>query len=44
MQSSDLEQMYQQLFSAQDADPDCNQYPRFKLRDDTCALWGIFTP
>lgn len=44
MQVSDLEQMYQQLFSAQDADPDCNQYPRFKLRDDTCALWGVFTP
>lgn len=44
MQVSDLEQMYQQLLTAQDADPDCNQYPRFKLRDDTCALWGIFTP
>lgn len=44
MQVSDLEQMYQQLFAAQAADPDCNQYPRFKLRDDTCALWGIFTP
>lgn len=44
MQASDLEQMYRSLCAAQDADPDCNRYPRFKLRDDTCALWGIFTP
>ncbi len=44
MQVSDLEQMYGKLYAAQAADPDCNQYPRLKLRDDTCALWGIFTP
>ena len=44
MQESDLEQLCLRLRYAQDADPDCNQYPRFKLRDDTCALWGIFTP
>ena len=42
MQKSDLEQMYRRLWNAQDADPDCNQYPRLKLRDDTSALWGIF--
>ena len=44
MQEGNLEQMYQRLCAAQDADPQCNRYPRFKLRDDTCALWGIFTP
>lgn len=44
MQKSDLEQLCLQLRQAQDADADCDDYPRFKLRDDTCALWGIFTP
>ncbi len=44
MQESDLQQLCLRLRYAQDADPDCNQYPRFKLRDDTCALWGTFTP
>ena len=44
MQESDLEQLCLRLRLAQDADPDCNDYPRFKLRDDTCALWGIFEP
>ncbi len=44
MQKEDLEVLYRQLFDAQAADPNCNQHPRFKLRDDTCALWGIFTP
>lgn len=42
MQTSDLNEMFAALCKAQDADPDCNDYPRFKLRDDTCALWGIF--
>ena len=37
-------EMFRRLCAAQDADPECNQYPRFKLRDDTCALWGIFEP
>lgn len=44
MQENDLEDMFRQLCALQDADPDCNEYPRFKLRDDTCALWGVFTP
>ena len=44
MQTEDLEQLCLRLRLAQDADPHCNQYPRFKLRDDTCALWGIFEP
>ena len=42
MQETDLNQMYTQLKQAQDSDPDCNAYPRFKLRDDTSALWGVF--
>ena len=44
MQESDLEQLCLRLRLAQDADPDCNDYPRFKLRDDTCAIWGVFEP
>ncbi len=44
MQESDLEQLCLRLRLAQDADPECNQHPRFKLRDDTCALLGIFEP
>lgn len=44
MQDNDLEDMFRDLCAMQDADADLNDYPRFKLRDDTCALWGIFTP
>lgn len=43
MQTIDLEQLWNTLCRWQDEDDDCNDYPRFKLRDDTCALWGIFT-
>ncbi len=42
MQETDLNKMYAQLKQVQDNDPDCNAYPRFKLRDDTSALWGVF--
>lgn len=44
MRENDLEEMFQHLRALQDADPDCNDYPRFKRGDDTCALWGIFHP
>lgn len=44
MQQERLADMYDRLYKAQDADADCNDYPRFKLRDDTCAVYGIFTP
>ena len=44
MQETDLEDMFRELCAMQDADDDLNDYPRFKLRDDTCALWGVFTP
>jgi len=44
MQKNDLEEMFRRLCALQDADPDCNAYPRFKHRDDTSALWGVFEP
>ena len=44
MQENDLEEMFRQLCALQDADADCDKYPRFKRRDDTCALWGVFYP
>lgn len=36
----DLQTLCGILFAAQDSDPNANTYPRFKLRDDTCCLWG----
>ena len=44
MQETDLEEMFSHLCRLQDADGDCTEHPRFKRRDDTCALWGIFCP
>ena len=44
MRKSDLEEMFRALCTLQDADVDCTAHPRFKRRDDTCALWGIFSP
>jgi len=44
MRKNDLEEMFRHLCALQDADPDFNSYPRFKHRDDACALWGIFHP
>ena len=44
MQKNNLEEMFRQLCALQDADPECNAYPRFKHRDDTTALWGMFFP
>ena len=43
MQHTDLDQMYARMVQIQNNDPHCNRYPRFKLRDDTSALWGTFT-
>ena len=42
MQQTDLEDLWDRLQQLQNADADCDDYPRFKLRDDTCAIWGIF--
>jgi len=44
MQTTDLENLCQRLCYAQEEDPGCDRFPRFKHRDDTCAIWGIFTP
>lgn len=44
MREKDLEDMFAHLCAMQDADSGCTEYPRFKLRDDTSALWGIFYP
>lgn len=44
IQSTDLEALWEALKQAQDDDADCDDFPRFKLRDDTCAIWGVFEP
>ena len=44
VQRDDMEEMFRNLCAIQDADPEYNGYPRFKHRDDTSALWGIFHP
>ena len=42
IKSTDLDTLWQELKQAQDSDADCDEFPRFKLRDDTCAIWGVF--
>jgi len=42
MRHTDLSEMFDLLCKLQDEDHDCNDYPRFKLRDDTTAAWGRF--
>lgn len=44
VQQGDLNEMFRRLCAMQDADPEYNEYPRFKHRDDTSALWGVFHP
>lgn len=41
MTREDLADMVQELFDIQDTDPDYNQYPRFKHRDDTTAIYSL---
>ena len=43
MEEESLQSMYDKLCAAQNEDADCIRYPRFKLRDDTCAVYGKFT-
>lgn len=43
MEHESLQSMYDKLYAAQEKDADCIDYPRFKLRDDTCAVYGKFT-
>ena len=40
MKEQGLADLAATLFSRQQADPDCLHHPRFKLRDDTTALWA----
>ena len=40
-QSVSLLSLCDTLFDAQNNDPEANEFPRFKLRDDTSCLWGI---
>ena len=40
MEITKLSDMRDELFDMQDSDPVCNNYPRLKLRDDTCAIWA----
>lgn len=35
--------LFEKMCRIQDQDPDLLRYPRFKHRDDTCALWGAFS-
>ena len=35
-----LSELCHKLFALQDNDPECNAHPRFKLRDDTCAVFA----
>jgi hypothetical protein len=41
MAKEDLSDMVKELFDIQDTDPDYNQYPRFKHRDDTTAIYSF---
>lgn len=41
MSENKLSTLCVQLFELQDKDPECNSYPRFKLRDDTCAVFAL---
>lgn len=40
LRTRSLENLCKELFFLQDNDPVCNSYPRFKLRDDTCAVYA----
>lgn len=43
MHQNSLNQMYQQLYRLQEEDPQANNFPRFKLRDDACAITANIT-
>jgi len=42
VQHTSLEELCKTLFLLQEKDPDANDYPRFKFRDDTCCVHGKF--
>lgn len=41
MSNTSLKEICDILFAQQDKDPLCNEHPRFKLRDDTCAVYAL---
>lgn len=41
MQKDTLENLYNMLYDLQESDPYCNNYPRFKVRDDTSAVLAV---
>ncbi|MBE6733738.1 MAG: hypothetical protein E7563_00130 [Ruminococcaceae bacterium] len=41
MSNKSLKEICDILFAQQDKDPLCNEHPRFKLRDDTCAVYAL---
>lgn len=44
MTQAPLRSLLEELYAAQEADPDGNRFPRLKFRDDACALWAQVTP
>ncbi len=44
MRNQGLAVLAAQLFALQDGDPNCDRYPRFKLRDDTTAILARMRP
>ncbi len=44
MPQTSLQALLEQVYTAQEADPDGNCFPRLKFRDDACALWAQVTP
>lgn len=44
MEDQGLALLSQKLFTYQERDPYCTHYPRFKLRDDTTAIWALLQP
>ena len=41
MQNNSLIDLYRKLCNLQENDPYCNEYPRFKFRDDASAVWAL---
>jgi hypothetical protein len=40
LRTQGLAELSAALFAAQERDPSCDRFPRFKKRDDCTALWG----
>ena len=44
MEQVPLQALMEELYAAQEADPDADRFPRLKFRDDACALWAETVP